>query len=222
MAGRRRRFKVCGRSISVDGAYFSGARELYARGVYFAFPGFSIKNTDVVVDLGANVGLFTVLAATMAAKVIAVEAQSLFIEEMFDNVKENGCEGVVDIEFGLVGGRTGVFSNAGSIASASHFALSPPVLTMSQIIERHKLERIHFLKIDVEGSEFDLLTNDNEWLERVEKIAMEVHSDFGNVNILASTLSDCGFVVSFVNNGGRVVSTIPDASGYVFAMRPTN
>lgn len=112
MAARRRRFQVDGRSVSLDGSYFGAAREIYARGVYFRRPGFQLTSTDVVVDLGAHAGLFTVLAATLAERVIAVEAQSGLLDVISRNLEENDCTGAAVVEFGLVGGRTGVFSDA--------------------------------------------------------------------------------------------------------------
>jgi hypothetical protein len=82
VAGRTCEFVVLGRRIILEGRCFSGARELYCRKVYFALPGFSIREGDTVVDLGANVGLFTVLAAKIARRVVAIEAQSEFISEI--------------------------------------------------------------------------------------------------------------------------------------------
>jgi FkbM family methyltransferase len=219
MAGRKRRFKVFGRTLILDGTLFSGAREIYGRKVYFAIPEFSIKPTDTVVDLGASCGVFTVLAAVLASRVVAVEAQSSFLDEIDSNAKANHCSHKISAELALVGSATGIFSDPKQLIGASHFVKPPMSHSMREIIERHRLDTINFLKIDIEGSEFDLLSNDNEWLECVEKIAMEVHADYGDVNGLSALLANKGFRVWLVDNDQHVVRKSKNINGYLFAAR---
>ncbi|HEX7332372.1 MAG TPA: MupA/Atu3671 family FMN-dependent luciferase-like monooxygenase [Pyrinomonadaceae bacterium] len=54
---------------------------------------------------------------------------------------------------------------------------SCPVKKLSEAIREHEIERIDLLKIDVEGSEFDVLSGieDEDW-QRIKQIAIEVHS----------------------------------------------
>ena len=90
---------------------------------------------------------------------------------------------------------------------------------MDELIRRHKLSTIHFLKMDIEGSEFDLLCGDTQWLSRVEKIAMEIHPEFGDVEDATARLRRAGFTVQLVDNRRKRVSRIQDKSGYLFAQR---
>jgi hypothetical protein len=81
MNGRKCAFTVFGKKIVLDGEYFGRATELYARGVYNALPEFKLRNgMGVVIDLGANIGAFSVLAAKFAKRVIAVEADRLLCD----------------------------------------------------------------------------------------------------------------------------------------------
>ena len=75
------------------------------------------------------------------------------------------------------------------------------------------------LKIDIEGSEFALFKMNVEWLSKVKKIAMEVHTDFGNPEEIKKTLSEHDFKVLFLNNDLRIVKTITQSSGYLYASR---
>ncbi|HEU4508845.1 MAG TPA: MupA/Atu3671 family FMN-dependent luciferase-like monooxygenase [Pyrinomonadaceae bacterium] len=54
---------------------------------------------------------------------------------------------------------------------------SCPVKTLSEVIREHEVERIDLLKIDVEGSEFEVLAGieEEDW-PRIKQIAIEVHS----------------------------------------------
>jgi hypothetical protein len=62
-------------SIDLDGWLFSGAREMYCRQVYFPSAEFELQAGALVMDLGANAGLFSVPAGRIGWRVIAVEAQ---------------------------------------------------------------------------------------------------------------------------------------------------
>lgn len=219
MVNRNCTFKVFGRSISLDGALFGGAREIYGRKVYFVLSGFSLKPTDIVIDLGANAGVFTTLAALLAKQVIAVEAQSKFIHELYYNAVNNNCSNRVFIEFGIVGPCTGLFSNGSNLEGALHFGEKPPVISMSDLIARYSLETVNFLKIDIEGSEFDLFNGEIDWLSHIEKIAMEVHLEFGDVRTLVEILEASGFSIWLVDNDQNIVDSIQGKCGYLFAKR---
>mgnify|MGYP003978902101 FL=1 len=93
---------------------------------------------------------------------------------------------------------------------------------MNKILSRHNLKVIDFLKIDIEGSEFDLLNRDTAWLSTVKKIAMEVHPEFGKVENLKTKLESEGFFVSiFSLECKRVDETNRgfDGNCFVFAKR---
>src|SRR5262249_1553319 len=77
----------------------------------------------------------------------------------------------------IIGSSSGLFRDIRHLVSASHYKETPSPLSMEEIIARHDLGVINFLKVDIEGSEFDLLSSDIEWLSCVENIVMEVHTD---------------------------------------------
>jgi len=219
MGGKTRNFTFCGSQIRLDGRLFAGAREIYGRKIYFALPGFSLKPGDVVIDLGANAGVFTTLAALVAAKVVAVEAQSEFTGEIRSNAARNGCSHKVSIEFAILGAGSGYFSDPERLKAGSHFSEMPPAISMGELLDRHQIRIVNFLKVDIEGSEFDLFSGDLEWLSRVEKIAMEVHLEFGKVDHLVEVLEKHGFHVRLLDNDQHMVNRIGGNCGYLFASR---
>jgi FkbM family methyltransferase len=99
-----------------------------------------------VVDLGANVGVFTALASVVAGRVISVEAQSGFVDQIYENAARNGARDRVEVEFGLIGAGAGAFSDASVLHSASHFGAEPPTLTMPDLMRRHALDHIDFFE----------------------------------------------------------------------------
>jgi FkbM family methyltransferase len=199
-----------------DGRFFGIAREVCCRRVYFALPGYRIAPEDCVVDLGAHVGSFTVLAALLGRRVLAVEAMPSNIEVLQSLLERNGCSSKVSVEWGMVGERTGWLSEAGARHALTHDA---PTLCFREFLDRHEVQQVDFLKIDVEGSEFDLFASAAHWLPRVRRIAMEVHTAFGDPSWLASELRDAGFVVTMLDQDQRPVLHEQEADCYLFAER---
>ncbi len=220
MARRSWRFRTQGVDVVLDGRLWSGAREMYAREVYFPDRRFDLAPGTMVVDLGANTGLFTLLAGLRGCRVVAVEAQIGFVQEIQELARRHGVEERVALEHALVGAGTGILSTPGALQGASHFRGQMPArLTMLQLFERHGLDAVDFLKCDIEGSEFELFADASAWLPRVRRIAMEVHCGYGSVDELVRLLESSGFDVTLRDNLSRPVTAIAESSGYLFAVR---
>jgi FkbM family methyltransferase len=178
---------------------------------------FDIGPNDIVVDLGCNVGVFTVLAACAGRRVVAVDAQAGFVEKAESTLERNECADRVRIVHALVGADTGVVStDPGLLADA--WMGDPPRISMSDLLTN--LPAIDLLKIDIEGSEFALFSEESNlpWLAGVRRIVMEVHPEFGCAGNLSSVLEARGFRFQFVTNHGRPISNLNDI-GYLFAWR---
>lgn len=51
-------------------------------------------------------------------------------------------------------------------------------LTISDIISKYEIDRINLLKLDIEGSEREVLSNAQPWIDRVDAISVELHDRF--------------------------------------------
>jgi precorrin-6B methylase 2 len=196
------RLRVRGEPIVLAGASFGLVREIYGRRSYLP-PGFSFEPADAVVDLGAHAGTFTLLAARCARRVVAVEPDPAWVARLRENVQRNGCGDRVAIEHAAVG----------------EAAAGAPLLSLEELVDRHGLDTIDFLKVDVEGAEFELFRHASGWLPRVRRIAMELHPRLGSVDALVRTLADAGFGVRLTDTGHRPVRDLGGQSGYLFASR---
>lgn len=205
--------------VVVPGEHFGGAREMYCRAVYFRRPGFRIHPGEIVVDLGANRGLFSILAATEGANVVAVEAGSGFLPVINAHATLNNCNDRIKVLNALVTPGTGLLSTREGRMKADHWGTEPESVRFGVVIDRYGLRRIDFLKIDIEGSEFDLFRDDDlDWLDIVEKVAMEVHPQFGDVGLILDAFTKRGFSYEQLDNDGHTVHLLQDG-GYVFAKR---
>lgn len=184
-------------SLRWPGRHFGLIRELVFRRVYEARPGFEVVHGDVVVDLGANCGLFTCMAAARGARVVAIEAQRGFIEEIEQNAALNGLSARVTPVWAMVHGDHGVFASADVRQRASHMrGLEPPDRELSEILDAHGIDRVDLLKMDIEGSEFGLFAAPGAWLGRVRRIVAEVHAGHGDARALMGRIRDAGFDVT--------------------------
>lgn len=225
MEGRNCVSNVFGRSVVLDGKYFGRITELYARKVYFVLPEFRLNENMVVVDLGADIGAFTVLAALIAKKVIAVEAVFSSLEELKENARQNHCLNKVKPVWGIIGSGSGMVAQP-AIFKEIFGNTNPPVLTFEDLLKRYNIGKVDFLKIDIEGSEFDLFKGNINWLSKVKLIAMEVHAPFtrmgtlipcGDINEIRRVLEEAGFKVWLLDINEKIVPEIKNQTGYLYA-----
>lgn len=218
MDARTWRLRACGRwPVSLvpakgwpGGSQFGLARELYGRCVYFGGPQFTIAPEDVVIDLGANAGVFTILAASAGARVIAVEANPSFVRQIAANVEANHCQERVTIISALLGSTGLLFNQTDTEAGGE---LAPPV-DLQDIFSEHDIANVDFMKMDIEGTEFEILRGPPAWIHHVRQIAMEVHVDYGDPDELEGRLRQTGMSVR------RAVREEAPSNFFLYAWRP--
>jgi FkbM family methyltransferase len=133
---------------------------------------------DLVFDIGANVGLYTCLAASRGKRTIAFEPALRNLRFLYRNLWENQFSGVEVFPLGLAGqcglGRIYGFGGMSSLvpewaqARQRHSSLVP-LTTLDTIVSgRFKSEKL-LIKMDVEGFELDVLVGAEETLDRDPK-----------------------------------------------------
>ena len=119
----------------------------------------------VVVDVGANIGTFTVPAATAVGPhgvVLAIEASPQMHHYLATNIELNQCANVIQ-EQCVASDHEGTcefyeapLEKFGMGSVGPQFSVAPLTLraaTLDSLIERHHLDRVDVIKIDVEGYE---------------------------------------------------------------------
>ena len=153
---------------------------------YFS-SGFRIQESDIIIDIGAHIGTFTMYAAKLAnkGKVYSFEPcleNFLLLER---NCKLNDVKNVTLSQYGIYGkkGTAKLFldekSECHNIYRKSKEVVSIECITLKDIFDTNKIQLCNFLKIDCEGAEYDVLFNTPaDYFERIEKIALEYHDFF--------------------------------------------
>ena len=156
---------------------------------YQKFKELAIKQGDVIFDVGAHVGSFSVYAAMKGAKVFAFEPCKENYMALLDNIKINNLEGkITPFNYG-VGGRNetkqlGISeSNSGghSLLAGSDQSELVNLKNISTIRAELNLTKVDLLKIDIEGGEYDLFESmkDSDY-EFFDKIVGEYHTSWNH------------------------------------------
>jgi len=138
-----------------------------------------VKSNDIVVDVGASVGPFTYSILSKNPKTVyCIEpSKSLFCSLVTNTSKFCPQTPVVYINKAISNGKVEnvkVFSGNvnvyGGIDDFDYFSFS-------NFIDEYEIPYINFLKMDCEGGEYDIFTDENiDWiLNNVQNIAAEFH-----------------------------------------------
>lgn len=158
---------------------------------------FRADQVDVLVDLGANIGLTSLFySRTLKARsIIAVEPDHSNARLARENLR--GLPAVVfQAAIGPFDGTarfsTNRESNLGSLSSNSS-GIEVPVMSMDSVLERVPEGAKIIVKLDIEGGEEDLLQANTNWLSRVDGFVVEFHPDRVDYLELIRVLQSAGF-----------------------------
>jgi len=168
---------------------------------------FNVAEDDIVIDVGAHIGLYTLYAARKASKgrVIAIEPDRENFVLLEHNVAINGFHNVVllnaaaaqkeDVERFYVGVdhcESSIRPFADSKISRSYIVRTT---TIDRLLEEVKIPKLDWIKVDVEGAEPKVLRGSMNALGRYNaKVLVEVSSE---ETILV--LLQCGYSLRKIN-----------------------
>jgi FkbM family methyltransferase len=168
-------FQLLWREVWLDEVYGQGEMNIAPQGT--------------IVDVGANIGLFSIWAATRCegGRVIAVEPSPRMADFLRKNAARNRKSvTVIQAACGGAQGKGALYTPYGDEARNTLNTLDSSVparaladveiLTLEELFKRSDIETCDFLKLDCEGSEYDIVLNSPpRVLEKIHQIALEYH-----------------------------------------------
>ncbi len=174
--------------------------------VFFANEYYVPQNSRTIVDLGANIGAFTVWAANRchSSRILSFEPFPSTFENLQTNIKSNCLDDRVECFQMAVGGHNGIarFESEPKMRSycrklvtdgSATKAIDVECITLASLLSRFDLDEIDCLKMDVEGAEYKIILSASvHTLRRARIITLEYH-DTDRSSVLWDKLEDSGF-----------------------------
>lgn len=170
---------------------------------------------DVFYDIGANVGAYTLVAAAYwggAVQVVAIEPSAVNFSRLVRNLVLNRCEQQVIPLSVALGRRTGLkpFHYENLVSGGSLHALGEarnyrgqefvpaatcPALSfdLDTLVEQFSLPHPTHLKLDVDGTELEILEGAQKMLKGVRSVLVELDKDHPQTPLVRSFLQEHGF-----------------------------
>lgn len=190
--------------------------EIYKEQVYAPF--LMDKSGLTILDVGANVGL-TAQYFSDYGKVYAVEPAKEHFECLSEMVKFNKLEDkIIPINKALYinNDELPFFHNRNRTMYSLHMAVNDnsvapekvKCVRLDDLFKEYKINKIDLMKLDVEGSEIEILSSDSfkKVADKIDQIIIERHSWAGrNPNQLTEVLKMRGFLVDKIQAEADII-----------------
>lgn len=166
------------------------------------------KNNDaVVVDGGANIGLFSLHLHKACKKIYAVEPTTKHLNVLRNICKQNNIDNIKfsEVAFNNYTGQVTFMTDESNTTQnrISNFGTTVNCVTILEYLKATNEEVIDLLKIDIEGGEYFAMLNDNTF-EQVasmcNNIYVEIHPPHVNPIDVVQKLTKMGYRIKFLNS----------------------
>jgi FkbM family methyltransferase len=157
-----------------------------------------IKRGDIIIDVGANIGCFAILAGKLAGnsgRVIAIEPAQVTFDHLVGNIGRNAPVNI-EPKLAAVAGQSGtleihiperntLFSSMYPVVDGHQVGgktQSVTCLTLGELLENERIGKAALLKLDCEGAEHEIIdTLTTDTAAKIDNILVEFHSVNGHV-----------------------------------------
>src|SRR5215208_1166317 len=167
---------------------------------------FTPKEGDIVVDIGAHIGPYTLIAASRVGpkgKVIAIEADHDNFDLLNLNISLNKLTNVIAVNYAVYSKEETIKLYLPSGKEHSSYTKYNTVMpdralgetnfievnanTLDSILQENGIthEQVNWIKIDVEGAEFEVLKGARDVLSKSRNVSLliEIHNVSGRTNL---------------------------------------
>ncbi|NBW35239.1 MAG: FkbM family methyltransferase [Cytophagia bacterium] len=191
------------------------------------------KSGDVVIDIGAGVGEETIIFSSLvgkSGKVFAVEAHPKTFRALNYLKNVNSLDNVIcaNVAFSDAEGEVIIEDSNNSLGNSivqqsSKNSFQVHAITLDDFVEQNKIERIDFVKMNVEGAEQLIIRGMEKSINRVKNIAISCH-DFRYKNGESEFFKTKEIVLKFLKEKKFLITTQNTSKNmvddYVYAVNP--
>src|SRR5918993_2201472 len=163
---------------------------------------FTPKEGDIVIDIGAHIGLYTIISSKRVGangKVVAIEANPSNFEMLNRNIKVNQLTNIISLNNAVYSketklklylpgeelGHTTYNTVMSDRAKNEDKFVEVSANTLDYLLQLKEITDVNWVKIDVEGAEFEVLKGAHNLLlnSRNIVILMEVHGSLNDYRL---------------------------------------
>ena len=140
---------------------------------------FEINEGDIIIDVGGHIGLFSLYASQFCknGQIFTFEPMVENFDLLSENIKLNNL------------GNIKIFNLAVSNSKSSK-SVTVNSISLQQIFDNNNIEYCDFLKLDCEGSEYEIIKNlPVTYFKKIKKMIIEYHMADTNPELLDELIS---------------------------------
>ena len=189
-------------------------------------PGFEIKDTDTIIDVGGHIGLFMLFCEQFChkGKIYCFEPASDNYKIFLDNTKMNNFKNVFpfNIAVSKQDGKIPLYLNddtsGHSIFLKNSNSIQVDSITLQKIFDLNNIEKCNLLKLDCEGSEYEIIDSLPEsYFSMIDKMIIEYHFAEKYPKLLTNLIKKLERTSFSVD-----VKKLSGDMGLIFAIKPTD
>ncbi len=195
-----------------------------------------LNKNDVVIDLGAHIGLFSLAVSRHVCHVYAVEPEPENYGYFLDNIERNQLDNITPIKKVISSHKGETLLNVSYCSPARHSlytneflnldgkssrTIEVKMISLASLFKEYNIERCKVVKADIEGAEYEVfLTLPDDIINRIDMILLEWHEGiiYGDRYELEEFFKEHGFDVTVTED-----TTLREGSlitGMLKAVRP--
>ena len=184
---------------------------------------FDIHDNDIVIDVGAHIGLFALFASQSCkrGKIFCFEPIKENYELLVENINSNKIKNIIPFNFAVSNTSDSVkiflnddYSGHSMFLETNNF-ITVKSKSLHDIFSENNIQECNFLKLDCEGAEYEIINSlSSEFLNKIKKSAIEYHLADTHPELLQQLIKKLRKLSFTVNTR----SLFPDI-GFLFAIK---
>lgn len=161
-----------------------------------------------ILDIGSHIGMFSIYASPFAKHIYAVEPSLEHFSSLVQNIGSNYLDNVTPFQYAISNENKTVeffhntnktmYSMREEVADKSLPSEKVESITLEKFLKDNKIKHVDFMKLDIEGMEYEVLGGDAfaRISDRIDSLLVESHSWAGrHPNQLVESLKNNGYKV---------------------------
>ena len=183
----------------------------------------NIKNNDVIIDIGAHIGLFSLLVSKFcySGKIFCFEPNQENFDMLTSNINYNKLKNIIPFNLAVTKNESEVKlfldddQSAHSIFPNGSKSIAVDSISLQKIFDEKKISACKLLKLDCEGAEYDIIDSlPAEYLDKIQNMAIEYHFADTKPELIKN-------LITKIKNAGFKIKTVPhyDDMGFLIARK---